>query len=89
MKYVLSLINIDNWSDECRSCRRQSLLHKGRPSTKTEKEPPDVILKVWNNLCGNIKTKVKMAKAEMRKEQEEGLLLDVLKKWWFKYLSRT
>ena len=71
-KHVLSLIDIDDWSDECGACGRPSLLHKG-VCTRMEKEPPDVILKVWKEYQARIKVIVKMAKAELRKEQEDSL----------------
>ena len=48
--------------------------------TRTEKELPDVILKIWKEYRARIKRIIKMAKAELRKEQEESLLLDGLKK---------
>ena len=45
-----------------------------------EREPLDVILKIWKGYTAWVKTIVKMAKAELRKDQEESLLLDGLKK---------
>ena len=59
---------------------RPSLLHKGGPCTRSEKEPPELILKIWRDFLTRGKVVVTMAKAELRKEQEEGLLLDGLKK---------
>ena len=47
--HVLSLVDIDDWSDKCRACGRLSLLHEGEPCMRTEKESPDVILNIWNN----------------------------------------
>ena len=47
-KRVASLISIDDWSDACGQCGRPSLLHRGGPCTRSEKEPPDVILKIWD-----------------------------------------
>ena len=43
----------------------------------------NLFLKIWNDFCAQIKTVVKMAKAEMVKEKEEGLLLDGLNKLMF------
>ena len=79
-KRVLSLVSIDDWSDKCGQCGRPSLLHKGGPCTRSEKESLDVILKIWSDFWSHIKVVITMAKAELRKEQEEGLLLDGLKK---------
>ena len=78
-KHVLSLVDFDDWSDECGACGRPSLLHKGA-CTRTEKESPDVILKIWNEYRLRVKTVVRMAKSEQGKEYEESLLLDRLRK---------
>ena len=79
-KRFLSLISIDDWSDECGQCGRPSLLHKGGPCTRLEKENPEVILKIWKDFLSRIKTVITMAKAEIDKGKEESLLLDGLKR---------
>ena len=45
-KRVLSLVNIDDYGNECKACGRPSLLHKGDPHKRTKKAFPDVILKI-------------------------------------------
>ena len=79
-KRVLALVSIDDWSDKCLQCRRPSLLHKGGPCTRSEKESPEAILKIWQDFRSWIKTVIMMAKADMNKEKEESLLLDRLKR---------
>ena len=79
-KRVLSLISIDDWSDECGQCGRPSLLHKGGPCTRSEKENPDVILKIWKDFQSRIKTVITMARTEIDKGKEGSLLLDGLKR---------
>ena len=79
-KRVLSLISINDWSDECGQCGRPSLLHKGGPCTRSEKENPEVIIKIWKDFRSWIKTVITMAKAEINKGKEESLLLDGLKR---------
>ena len=79
-KRVSSLISIDDWSDECGQCGRPSLLHKGGPCTRSEREPPDVILKIWSDFRSRIKSVVTMVKADWKKETEDGLLLDGLRR---------
>ena len=85
--HVLSLVDIDDWSDKCRACGRQSFYKVG-PCTRIEKESPDVSLEIWINFCDQIKILVKMGKAEIMKEKKEGLLLDGLKKLMFEMLIR-
>ena len=77
-KRVLSLLSIYDWSDECGQCGRPSLLHKGGPCTRSEKENSDVILKIWKEFQSWIKTVISMVKAEIDKGKEESLLLEGL-----------
>ena len=79
-KRVASLISIDDWSDACGQCGRPSLLHRGGPCTRSEKEPPDVILKIWNEFRTRTKAVVTMVKSDWKKETQDSLLLDGLKK---------
>ena len=79
-KRVLDLVSIDDWSDECGQCGRPILLHKGGPCTRSEKESPEAILKIWKDFRSRIKTVITMAKADMSKEKEESLLLEGLKR---------
>ena len=79
-KRVASLISIDDWSDACGQCGRPSLLHRGGPCTRSEKEPPGVILKIWSDFRKKIKSVVTMVKADWKKETEDSLLLEGLKR---------
>ena len=87
-KKVGALFSLDNWSDECGNCKRPSLLHKGGPCTRPEKEPPDVITRIWSELKKRIKPTVAVLKADFRKEAEYGLLLDGLKKLLLQILDQ-
>ena len=44
---LASLSCLDDWSDEYGQCGKPSLLHKYGPCTRTEKEPPEVVNKIW------------------------------------------
>ena len=79
-KRVASLISLDDWSDECGQCGRPTLLHKGGPCTRQEKESPETINKIWSEFRKRIKPIVTVLKSEYRKDTEESLLLDGLKK---------
>ena len=56
------------------------MLHKVRPCTRQEKEPPDVVMKIWSELRKRAKPIVIMLKCDFKKEVEDGLLLDGLKR---------
>ena len=79
-KKVAALVSLDDWSDESGQCRRPALLHKGGPCTRQEKEPPDVIMDIWSELRKRIKLIIAVLKTDFRKEAEDGLLLNVLRK---------
>ena len=76
------LIDIDDWMNECVACGKPDLLYKGT-YTRTEKEPPDELMKTWTEFKKRMKTIVRWAKSEVRKEQEEASLLERLKKITF------
>ena len=50
LKMLASLFNFDDWSDKCVKCGRPSLLHKGGPCTKKEREPSDKVIRIWSDL---------------------------------------
>ena len=79
-KRVASLVLIDDWSDACGQCGRPSLLHKGGPCTRSDKESPEVILKIWEEFRNRTKAIVTVVKAESRKEVQDNVLLEGLKK---------
>ena len=79
-KRVASLVSIDDWSDSCGQCGRPSLLHKGGPCTRSDKESPEVILKIWEEFKTRTKAIVTVVKAESRKEVQDNVLLEGLKR---------
>ena len=78
-KRVNDLIDVDDWTDECITCGKPDLLHKGT-CTRTEKEPPDELVKLWTDFRKRMKTIVRWDKSERRKDREEASLLEGLKK---------
>ena len=46
-KSVASLISLEDWADSCGASGIPSLLHKDGPYTRQEREPLDVVMKVW------------------------------------------
>ena len=79
-KRVMALVSIDDWSDACLQCSRPSLLHKGGPCTRSEKEPSEKILEIWEEFRKRTKAVVTIVKAESYREERDGALLDGLKK---------
>ena len=79
-KRVAALVSLDDWSDECGQCGRPALLHKGGPCTRQEKEPPETINRIWSEFRKRIKPIVTVLKSDFKKEAEDGLLLDGLKR---------
>ena len=79
-KRVMALVSIDDWSDECGQCSRPTLLHKGGPCTRSEKESPEAILEIWKEFRKRTKAVVTVVNAESLKEESENTLLDGLKK---------
>ena len=67
------LISIDDWSDECGQYGRPSLLHKEGPTTRSERESPGMILKIWSDFRSWKKSVVTMIKADWKKETEDSL----------------
>ena len=63
-KRVMALVSIDDWSDACLQCSRPSLLHKGGPCTRSEKEPSEKILEIWEEFRKRTKAVVTIVKAE-------------------------
>ena len=54
-KRIASLVSLDDWSDKCGQCGRPTLLHKGGPCTRKEREPPDTVIKIWSEFITRIK----------------------------------
>ena len=70
-KRVTSLISLEDWSDSCRACGIPSLLHKDGPCTRQEREPPDVVMKVWTEFKRRVKPILATLKENYRKEVEQ------------------
>ena len=49
-KFIASMITLEDWSNSCRACGIPSLLHKDGPCIRQEREPPDMVIKVWTEL---------------------------------------
>ena len=72
---MASLVSIDAWSGSCGQCGRPSLLH-----TRSEKESLEIILKIWEEFRNRTKAIVTVVKAESRKEVQDNVLLEGLKR---------
>ena len=54
-KLIGSLTSLDDVYDECGACGRPILLHKDTLSTRTDKESPDIVNKIWSELRRRVK----------------------------------
>ena len=79
-KRITSWAILEDWSDKCGQCGHQSLLYKGGPCTRKEKEPPDVVNKIWSDYRRRAKPILSTLKADFRKEAEQSALLDGLQR---------
>ncbi len=79
-KRVMALVSIKDWDHECGQCSRPSLLHKGGPCTRSEKESEKVQNEIWREFRRRTKAVVAMVESESEKEASENRLLDGLKK---------
>ena len=77
---ISALISLDDWTDEYLQYKRPVLLHREGACTRQEKEPPDVIMEICSELRKRVKPIISVLKTEIRKETEDGLLFDGLKK---------
>ena len=75
-KSVASLVSLDDWSDSCGACGILSLLHKDGPCTRQEREPPDVVMKVWTEFKRRVKPILATLKEDYKKKAEQSVLLD-------------
>ena len=66
-KREASLVSIDDWSDACLQCSRPTLLHRGGPCTRSEKESPEKILEIWEEFRKRTKAVVTVVKAESQR----------------------
>ena len=68
-KRVMALVSINDWSDACKQCSRPTLLHKGGPCTRSEKEPWEKIVEIWEEFRTRTKAVVTVVKAEFRRNR--------------------
>ena len=76
---VASLVSLEDWADECGACGHPALLHRCGPCTQAEREPPDVVCKIWTEFKRRVKPTLATLKTEYRKEAEQSVLLEGLK----------
>ena len=80
LRKLASLFNHDDWSDKCGKYGRVSQLHKGGPCTRKERESPYKVIRIWSDIKTCTKPLLTVLKSESRKETEDGLFHDGLKK---------
>ena len=64
-KLVANCISLEDVYDKCGSCGQPTLLHKEGACTRTEKEPPDVVNKIWTDW-----KRVKLILMKLREERK-------------------
>ena len=82
-KHLASLIDIEDWTDECGKCGYPRLLHKElhqETACSREQEVPNVLKKNWDEYKKRVKPILRALKEEFKKDIEHGILLDVLTK---------
>ena len=67
-KKISVLVSLGDWSNECGQRRGPALLHKGGPCMRQEKEPPDVVMKIWSELRTRVKPIITVFKSDFKKE---------------------
>lgn len=79
-KRIASLIALEDLSDKCGKYGHPSLLHRDGPCTRKEREPLDVVNKIWSDLRKKAKPILSTLKVDLRKEAEQSVLLDGLQR---------
>ena len=79
-KRIASLVSLDDWNDECGQCGRPTLLHKGGPCMRQERESSHVVMKIWSEFGKRAKPIITIMKSDFKKEAEDSLLLEGLKR---------
>ena len=79
-KFLASQIALEDWTDECSKCGYPRLLHKDyvlhRDAACTQgMEVPNTLWENWKEFYKRVKPILKMMKEEMKKEIEQGVLL--------------
>ena len=83
-KCLGSQISLEDWTDEYSKCGYPRLLHKDyvlhRDATCTQGiEVPNILRENWKAYTQRVKPILKMMKEEVKKEMEQGVLLQELK----------
>ena len=83
-KQLASQISLEDWTDECSKCGYIRLLHKDyvlhHDATCTRgMEVPNILRENWKAYTQRVKPILKMMKEEVKKEMEQGVLLQGLK----------
>ena len=79
-KRVTSLISQEDWADECGTCGHPSLLHRDCPCMRQEREPPDMVVRIWSEFKRRVKLILATLKADFDKETKQSVLLDGLER---------
>ena len=75
-KLIGSLTSLEDVYDECAACVHPALLHKDGPYTRTGKESPETVNKIWSELRRRVKPILAKLKEVNSKEAEQNALLD-------------
>ena len=83
-KCLASQIALEDWTDECSKCGYPKLLHKDyalhRDAACTrEMEVPNILRDNWKEFNKRVKPILKIMKEEMKKDMEQGVILQGLK----------
>ena len=75
-KLIGSLTSLDNIYDRCVAYGHPTLLHKDGPYTRTERESPETVNKIWSELKRRVKPILAKLRETYSKEEEQNALLD-------------
>ena len=88
-KLIGSLVSLEDCYDKCGACRHLTLLYKDGPYTRREREPPDVVKKIWSELRRRVKPILATLKEEYKKEAEQSVLLDSIENYITQILGQN
>ena len=82
-KHLASQIALEDWTDECGKCGYPKLLHKDYVLHRDavcaqEREVPNILRENWREYNTRMKPILKMMKEELKKDVEQGVLLQGL-----------
>ena len=84
-KHLASQIALEDWTDECSKCGYPKLLHKDHvlhrdAACTREMEVPNILRENWKAFNTRMKPILKSLKEEMKKDMEQVVLLQGLRK---------